>query len=105
MQVLRDGFFLEEEEGEKTFLPLLETTGLVRNGECMVSRVIQSYACLPMHVALMVFSKTKVVQVGKGVGCVYRESFECISPRRRNRSRWLVRVVDSRRERSRDSIR
>ena len=77
MQILRDGYFLEE-EGEKSFLPLLETTGCVRNGECMVCRVIQSYACLPLHVALMVFSKTKVVQVGEvrgvSVGSVLRAS-------------------------------
>ena len=72
--MLRDGFFLRE-DGEKTFLPLLETTGRVRNGECVVSRVIQSYACLPMHAALMVFSKTKVVQVSeKGDDDACRES-------------------------------
>ena len=98
MQILRDGYFLEE-EGEKSFLPLLETTGCVRNGECMVCRVIQSYACLPLHVALMVFSKTKVVQVGEGKGCECRECSACISPIPRNRSRWRARAADSQRER------
>ena len=99
MQILRDGYFLEE-EGEKSYLPLLETTGCVRNGECMLYRVIQSYACLPLHVALMVSSKTKVVQVGEVRGCECRACSAYISPIPRSHSRWRARVADNRKERS-----